>query len=442
MINENTGESYYKSKNTFKPILTEKTEELAVFKQGCDVPAYDRLHGDAQNKQLLKQLFNAHKKQKESKVLSARVKPDYTRLNNGERLYHRSRIFKERMSLKSQREQKRKEEEKLAEAKFKPAINDFSHKYYKRSYKLPYSDTLLETKMKTMVELEKKREEVKQKFEADHPFVPSLNPQSKNISEKKVVRKATVHDDLFLDASIRSEKFENSIKKVTEKRDENNTFRPSIPNNKATPSDLDTLVNSKKMAREEIEKFKNEQTHDFRPTISEQSINLVRENNLPIYDHLIELGKKDAMNKSLTKEQIMLKFINKEKIQTTSTDMLEAKKKYILNSVFEVLDSDSDGYISIDACDVATLNTNLRQFFSPLMQEMEAKSARLDKEQFIESSLRLYTISTPTLRSALIDAGKVTDRTAKEEEFPFRPSISKKSEELAQSVRSQASKVE
>ena len=136
------------------------------------------------------------------------------------------------------------------------------------------------------------------------------------------------------------------------------------------------------------------------------------------------------------------KLLQKQKIQTVSTDLLEDKKKYIFSNIFEVLDDDTDGFISSDSCNIDTLNYNLREFLTPLIDEMNQKRAVLDKEQFIESSLKLYSLSTPTLRSAVVEAGKVKDRSAKEEYHPYRPSISQKSEELAKSIRPQGQNIE
>jgi hypothetical protein len=88
------------------------------------------------------------------------------------------------------------------------------------------------------------------------------------------------------------------------------------------------------------------------------------------------------------------------------------------------------------------LNANLRDFFHPLIVEIHEKDVSLGKDEFIETSLKLYETLTPTQRNALIEAGKIHDRSSQEEYYPFRPSISEKSEELAKIVRPSAENIE
>jgi hypothetical protein len=124
-----------------------------------------------------------------------------------------------------------------------------------------------------------------------------------------------------------------------------------------------------------------------------------------------------------------------EEIHTTSTEILEDKKRYILSNVFEVLDDNEDGVISGEECNFNALNSDLKDFFKPLINEIKDKNVPLSKEKFVKASLDLYKYLTPTQRNALLEAGRVHDRTPKEEEFPFSPSISLKSQELARAVR-------
>ena len=124
-----------------------------------------------------------------------------------------------------------------------------------------------------------------------------------------------------------------------------------------------------------------------------------------------------------------------EGIHTTSTEILEDKKRYILSNVFEVLDDNEDGVISGEECNFNALNTDLKDFFKPLINEIKDRNVSLSKEEFVKASLDLYKYLTPTQRNALLEAGRMHDRTPKEEEYPFSPSISMKSQELARAVR-------
>jgi Fe-S oxidoreductase len=116
-------------------------------------------------------------------------------------LYQRSRIKKEKLSRKAQRELQRREEEKLAENTYKPVINENAHKFYKRSYKLPTAETLYEVKCKVDMKIQRKREEIEKQKSDELPFQPTLSDNTQMISAKKVKRESTVHDDLFVNAS-------------------------------------------------------------------------------------------------------------------------------------------------------------------------------------------------------------------------------------------------
>ena len=362
--------------------------------------------------------------------------------NNGERLYLRSRINKERKDAKNKKELKKKEEEKQQLNTYKPAINAFSHKYYKRSYKLPHAETLYESRMKVDEDLEKKREEQKQKIEEDLTFAPQLSKHSIEIFNSKEPRKSNVYEHLYTESSKTNPKVLKNQNKILSDRLRQYTFHPSIPDNKSSPTDLNVLVHSKTLAIEERERFKDEfeQSMKFQPEIPDREVKH-REKGVSIHEYLSSTGKEKEEMKEKYKHSLD-KLLQKQKIQTVSTDLLEDKKKYIFSNIFEVLDDDTDGFISSDSCNIDTLNYNLREFLTPLIDEMNQKRAVLDKEQFIESSLKLYSLSTPTLRSAVVEAGKVKDRSAKEEYHPYRPSISQKSEELAKSIRPQGQNIE
>ena len=155
---------------------------------------------------------------------------------------------------------------------------------------------------------------------------------------------------------------------------------------------------------------------------------------MPLHDRLIADGVRLKESKEHQKEEIS-KFTKRHTIQTTSIDMLEDKKKYILGNVFEVLDNDSDGYVSSGQWDFSALNTELRSIFKPLIDEIEDKNFRLNREEFIDCSLRLYKRLTPTQRGFLIETGKVSTRKVEEESYSFRPMISLRSQELAKASK-------
>ena len=200
------------------------------------------------------------------------------------------------------------------------------------------------------------------------------------------------------------------------------------------------MVYSKKDTLREIEEKKEQNKPKFTPEICRGPTNDIH-GTMPIHDRLLNEGDRLMQKRNERKEE-KKRAKTLMKIQTTSTEILEQKKKYILTNVFEVLDEAGEGTISADNCDFEKLNSELKEFFRPLIEELSGTDEKLDKEGFIDCSLQLYKKLTPTQRNNLIEAGKVHDRTPTEEYHSFSPYVSKKSTILAESVRPQADTVE
>lgn len=192
-------------------------------------------------------------------------------------------------------------------------------------------------------------------------------------------------------------------------------------------------MNENKIKREKID-------YNFKPKIS-RGPNKTINNEIPLHDRLISEGNRLMKERNKRKQQ-RYNERKQARIETKSVDLLENKKKYILANVFEVLDGDNDGMLSKEHCMYDKLNQELRNVFLPLIEEMRDTDVRLSKEDFIECSLQLYKKLTPTQRNALLEAGRVHDRTPREEKYSFSPFVSQKSKEMAELVRPQAETVE
>lgn len=59
-----------------------------------------------------------------------------------------------------------------------------------------------------------------------------------------------------------------------------------------------------------------------------------------------------------------------------------------------MFDSDHDNQISSKCIDITRINAEILEIFSPLLCEMEKFNETLDKEEFIESALKLYQVLT------------------------------------------------
>ena len=76
-----------------------------------------------------------------------------------------------------------------------------------------------------------------------------------------------------------------------------------------------------------------------------------------------------------------------------SDKIVNQARREKLAEIFEKLDNDNDGEISAGRFNLQSLNTELQHAFKPLFQELIQLQQPLDKEEFIDASLRLYDVS-------------------------------------------------
>lgn len=210
---KSVAQKYLDMKNQFRPAVNPKSKELAKFKNTEQEQAYDRLHAQAHDKQQLELKVYQKEKKKSREVIAAKDKPGFTSCNAGERLYQRSRVNKEKASRKALKEQKQKELESGLGGTFKPKINEMSHKFYKRSYKEQIPDSLNQVKAKVDEELQKKREEYQKKLDEENTFTPQLSKVTMEISDRKIKRDTTVHDELFVNAVMKRNRYDAEFAK-------------------------------------------------------------------------------------------------------------------------------------------------------------------------------------------------------------------------------------
>ena len=97
-------------------------------------------------------------------------------------------------------------------------------------------------------------------------------------------------------------------------------------------------------------------------------------------------------------EQIEIEKLNEQRNKVSrpnykSDQMIYQARKNKLGEIFEKLDSDQDGEISSYKIDLDYLSHELRNAFKPLLNELEALQQPLDKDEFIDASIRLYDVS-------------------------------------------------
>lgn len=58
-----------------------------------------------------------------------------------------------------------------------------------------------------------------------------------------------------------------------------------------------------------------------------------------------------------------------------------------------MLDSDKDGEISWNKIDLSSLSADLVEVFKPLLDELEQIQEPLDRDEFVDATVRLYNVS-------------------------------------------------
>lgn len=104
--------------------------------------------------------------------------------------------------------------------------------------------------------------------------------------------------------------------------------------------------------------------------------------------------------------------------------------------IFEVFDSDQDGIISATKIDLQTLPTEILEIFTPLLCEMEEISTTLDREEFLEASLRLYQTLNIHQKNLILQYRRVPRLKENHEmgDCTFHPQVNKKSILMAEKV--------
>ena len=83
----------------------------------------------------------------------------------------------------------------------------------------------------------------------------------------------------------------------------------------------------------------------------------------------------------------------KSKANSKSDRLVYNARKTRLAEIFDRLDSDNDGEVSAAKIDVMPLGDELYRAFKPLLNELDVLQQPLDKDEFVDASMRLYDVS-------------------------------------------------
>lgn len=89
----------------------------------------------------------------------------------------------------------------------------------------------------------------------------------------------------------------------------------------------------------------------------------------------------------------------------------------MFSQIFDVLDSDQDGFLSARRIQTDELPSQTNELLGEIYQELIGH-VKIDREEFIEACNRLYRILQPAQRRSLLNTFK-QDRSPARKEFTF-----------------------
>ena len=134
----------------------------------------------------------------------------------------------------------------------------------------------------------------------------------------------------------------------------------------------------------------------FRPQTGRSPLTRKSFTGASIGAHLYQAHQEQRLKQQQVMQQReeQLRQQSKQSINEVSKQIMHLKQRQKLAQVFEALDSDGDGVISPGKINLQVLSAELLGVFKPLFEELEAFNECLDADEFVDSSLRLYKVTT------------------------------------------------
>ena len=366
----------------------------------------------------------------------------YSFTNTGERLYEKG-IKMAELENKRIKELKANLLKEDNEYTFHPKINENTNEILEESKKMRrnYKDDKSLLNYKEL--LENKMKKLKEKYkEENFSFTPNFNIKSLNMENKKnISRKERINK-----MHNSKEKFEKKLKEIENEMYQNCSFKPefteyskgSLRNKSFEERQKIYLTKSQekknKLLQEANEPFDNKTGQElFTPLINDnKDNNLLRSKD--VFDYLYSYAEKYKMNKSKTQNSL---FNDKKglSIDDSSNKIYNQKKYKTFEKIFNLLDSNNDGQITIHTIDLSKLQNNLIKVLEPLIEEIKNCEEPVYKDDFIEGCFKLYKILNFEDKQIIMRFPNNENRIKRIKEltpnFPFKPKIDKNSEKIS-----------
>jgi hypothetical protein len=383
------------------------------------------------------EVYRQLRKTEASKSMSSVSTTSKKGSNYGDYLY--AKALKDKEQSEKFKEMKKQEqfEKDMHHYTFSPLINTNSSVISPRAY--DKTELFLYKKQQEKQEkIQKLKENQDKETMKECSFVPKINKNS--LSRESLGNK---HVELYNQAQElkfkRAQSIQNDAKKFS--------FHPHVGNAQkknqfeSTEEFLERLENSKTVSQAEIEEIRR-QRQDFELSECKQfkdSQNSAkiseRNNSVEIWDFLY--SQRDSKNKEiLISQQEFQKSLEaasqSKKISDRSSLIFEKFRQRQFEQMFDMMDSDGDGKISVCSIDINSMDLDVLKVMTPFFEELEQYREGIEKENFVRSMENLYSILNVEQKAVLVKRLK----KEKEEDTAKATFLSPRSKDLAGKINS------
>ncbi|CAD8169601.1 unnamed protein product [Paramecium pentaurelia] len=383
---------------------------------------HERLYEDAKNKRL-KQKLNI------SDSRSKKIKIQEPEINYGLFLYQKGLKKNEEKQQRAESAKKDLQNSQLIECTHHPRINNVSRQLAKRKGEC-VSEHLNRLAQEQKIKRENASQQHLQTEVQSCSFKPQINRISRYIVEERNDRSNQPwYQSLYSDYDSKRQKLEQLEKQYFSS---NYTFHPKIDmisEKIVQGSSFEQRQKNRSTSRQNLS-ICDDENQLFKPKTGRPPENRPRD----LFQNLYNQAKIQEQKRQNQIIQIQQQQISSSQVRASerSNQMIQQQIQYSLMKIFDSLDSDKDGFINSENCDVGDLNDNVIKILSPLLLEMESGNHTLNKKEFIESAERLVAILSPCDKHDLLKRpGRKTDIP----QYSFNPSLNKRSQKIVAAKR-------
>ncbi|CAG9313240.1 unnamed protein product [Blepharisma stoltei] len=386
-------QNYQPESQNHQPKINEHSRKLIEGKFIGNV--YDRLHKIGQK-------HSPKKETEKPKPRSASQKPIN---NNGDKLYYKGIMLKEKTEKKIQKIKQTQLDEAMKDLTFKPKTNSKSPISRNISH-------LLEKGKEKEQNIEKKRSQILEEEMKKCTFAPAINQKSSEMARFKCTspdRFAALYDN----ARVKDEKMTIFSHNVLR------SICPFAPDTSLTSKVNKSFSKTEKSKDKHPPEISTSQENTdpvtgqpfFRPRIGRAP---AKRDVKDIGEHLYSYAKKSI--------SVEIKSQSPKHLGNMTSEKIVERIKYLrLKEIFEMMDPDENGNISSRTIEKSSLPPTIRAILYPLIEELTNMNETLNFDEFLESVELLLKTLSPGEKSILLMSNK--PKPQQQPQYTFKPSI-------------------